>query len=126
VVIILVEEAHTLVEREHFAKVRRKLENDPRKKITYGEFVEVSIIPHCHISLHHCHAPPLSPATPHNTTHNTPHNTTQHTTPHNTQHHTTHNTTPHNDRAPHTAAITPSRHSHNHLVTIDMWKRRVK
>jgi len=36
-----IEDAQTLVEREHFAKVKTRLANDDRKKITYSEFVDV-------------------------------------------------------------------------------------
>jgi cell division protein FtsB len=36
-----IEDAETLVEREQFAKVRRQLEADTRKKISYKEFVEI-------------------------------------------------------------------------------------
>jgi len=31
------------VEREHFGKVKRVLESDPRKKVTYKEFEEISL-----------------------------------------------------------------------------------
>jgi len=40
---VAIEDAQSIVEREHFAKVRTKLENDARKKISYQEYENICI-----------------------------------------------------------------------------------